>query len=869
VRFPELAFSAGYILLKTGSKPRKSTIKRSYKAKNMKSQQDSYSEKSIVILEGLEAVRKRPGMYIYDTGSLGLHQLVSEVIDNSIDEASIGYCDKITVIIHYDNSVTVIDNGRGIPVGKHAKKKKSTMELVATELHAGGKFDNKSYSTSAGLHGVGLSVVNALSEWMEIEVKREGAVYHQKHMRGKPQGSVEEIAKSKNTGTKVIFKPDSVIFSELNLSKDRITTRLRELAFLNPGVRTILNDERDEEEASEFLFKGGLPDFVKQLNLNKSVTFPRPIHYKRARPVESHDGTTSDVIIEFAMQYNDSYNCIEYAYANNVRTKEGGVHISGFRSALTRVCTNYAKKNNLVKKDDSGLSGEDVREGLTVVVSAKVANPIFGGGQAKTTLTNTELEGPIRSIVNECLSEHFEENPKQAKRICIQSIQAMRAREAARKARQLVRRKGVLDGGGLPGKLTDCSEREPSLCELYLVEGESAGGTAKQGRDRNFQAILPLRGKILNTEKARLDKVLSNEEIKTIIMALGTGVGEDNFDHEKARYHKLIIMTDADVDGAHIRTLLLTFFFRQMASLIEHGYLYIAQPPLFLVKQGKKEIYLEDDATLDKFLVERGVENVELRINNGHGLKEVSGRNLNEVLLAIIQLNELDRLLQRRSINFLKLVRNRKGKRLPMYKLIADDLPYYAYDEKELALLRERFEELPLMQASEEEEEQDIPDTEEEQVPPYVEIEIVESRQIEDLLNLMERNGVPLDKFAAPVSEDNGNTNEDEEEAAPPCFTLLVGDEERPIFSVPGILQAVKEVGRKGIEIQRFKGLGEMNAQQLRDTTMAKDRRVLLQVTMEDALAADKIFTTLMGDRVEPRREFIQRHAAQVSFLDV
>ncbi len=821
-----------------------------------------YSEKNIVVLEGLEAVRKRPGMYIYDTGLIGLHQLVSEVIDNSIDEASIGFCDKIEATVHYDNSITITDNGRGIPTGMHDKKKKSTLEVVATELHAGGKFDNQSYTTSAGLHGVGLSVVNALSEWMEIEVKREGEVHYQKYERGHPVAPVEMIGKSKSTGTKVVFKPDSQVFGDVILSRDRVVGRLRELAYLNPGVKTVLRDEREEPVFTvEFLSKGGLPDFVKLLNESKNVSFARPIAFTREAEIKTLDGSQCTMIYEFALQYNDTYSSIEYAYANNVHTKEGGVHLTGFRASLTRVCNDYAKKNNLLKKDDvGGLSGDDVREGLTVVVSIKIPNPIFGGGQAKTTLTNPELEGPVKSVVYECLRDHFEENPTVARKICSQGIDAMRAREAARRAKALVRRKGALESAGLPGKLADCAEKEPSLCELYLVEGESAGGTAKQGRDRNFQAILPLRGKILNTEKARLEKVLSNEEIKTIITALGTGVGEEHFDIGRARYHKLIIMTDADVDGAHIRTLLLTFFFRQMPKLIESGFLYIAQPPLFLIKQGKQERYVENDAALDSYLVERGVETARLRIGAGGEAREISGKTLAEVLGAIIDLNEMQRLLSRRDILMFKLLTLRVNKRLPAYKIIVNGESHYAYDEKELAQLRERFEELPLFSAAE--------PTEDEGAKPasrIVEIEIVESKQVEELLNILERAGLPLDHFHAIKDKHNGENGKGT--AAP--FHLLVEAEERPVYSLPGLLAAVKEVGRKGIDVQRFKGLGEMNSGQLRETTMSPQRRIILQVRMEDAIESDKIFTTLMGDQVEPRREFIQAHARSVSFLDV
>ena len=547
---------------------------------NTQSIQGTYDESNIVVLEGLEAVQKRPAMYIGTTGPEGLHHLIYEVVDNSIDEASVGFGKKIEVIIHYDSSVTVEDEGRGIPIGQHhIYPDRTALEVVLTMLHAGGKFDNKSYKTSGGLHGVGVSVVNALSEWLEADVKRDGYLHHQRFVRGASEGPREIIRPARKTGTKITFRPDPNIFKEIDFSFDVLATRLREMAFLNSGVTISLVDEREEGKRVDFCFKGGISEFVKFLNQNKNVLHRRPIYFQKEREVREGSDTKM-VSVEIAMQYNDGYQENIFSFANNINTREGGTHLVGFRSALTRTTNEYARKNDLLKKADYSLTGEDVREGLTSVISVKLSQPQFEG-QTKAKLGNSEVKGLVESIVNDGLSEYFEENPDVARKIIGKCFTAAQAREAARKARNLTRRKNALESGGLPGKLADCSERQPELCEIFLVEGDSAGGSAKQGRDRRFQAILPLKGKIINVEKARLDKVLSNDEIQTIISALGTGIGGDDFDLGKSRYHKLIIMTDADVDGAHIRTLLLTFFFRQMPELITNGFVYIAQPPLF------------------------------------------------------------------------------------------------------------------------------------------------------------------------------------------------------------------------------------------------------------------------------------------------
>ncbi|ADG80904.1 DNA topoisomerase (ATP-hydrolyzing) subunit B [Thermincola potens] len=628
----------------------------------------NYGASQIQVLEGLEAVRRRPGMYIGSTSTRGLHHLVYEVVDNSIDEALAGFCDKIEVIIHHDNSITVIDNGRGIPVDIHPKIGKPAVEVVLTILHAGGKFGGDGYKVSGGLHGVGVSVVNALSEWLEVEVKRDNHIYHQRYERGLPVTELKIIGDSNSTGTKITFKPDHEIFEDLVFNFETLSQRLKELSFLNKGLTIILKDERDGNEKT-FQHEGGIIDFVKHLNKNKDVLHPEPIYF---------EGEKDDVMVEIALQYNDGYTENIFSFVNNIHTHEGGTHEAGFKTALTRVVNDYARKYNLLKENENNLTGEDIREGLTAIISVKVREPQFEG-QTKTKLGNSEVRGIVDAVVVEGVGTFLEEHPPFAKRITEKAINAARAREAARKARELTRRKNALESTSLPGKLADCSLKDPAVCELYLVEGDSAGGSAKQGRDRRFQAILPLRGKILNVEKARLDKVLANEEIRAMITAMGTGISDD-FDISKARYHKLIIMTDADVDGAHIRTLLLTFFYRYMRPLIEAGYVYIAQPPLYKVKKNKIDNYVYSDHELEKLL---------------------------------------------------------------------------------------------------------------------------------------------------------------------------------------------NQIGREGVSLQRYKGLGEMNPEQLWETTMNPETRTILRVNLEDAMIADEIFTILMGDKVEPRREFIQTHAKEVRNLDI
>ncbi|MFA5338495.1 MAG: DNA gyrase subunit B, partial [Candidatus Omnitrophota bacterium] len=632
-----------------------------------------YDATTIQILGGIEAVRKRPAMYIGDTTARGLHHLVYEVVDNSIDEANAGVCDRIKVLIHSDNSVSVDDNGRGIPVDIHKTMNKPALEVVLTMLHAGGKFDHKAYKISGGLHGVGVSVVNALSDWMEAEVKRDEKVYHQRFEKGHAKTQMKIIGKSKNTGTKITFRPDKEIFKEIDFSFDVLSQRLRELAFLNPNIEIVLGDERTEKEVT-FKFKGGLVSFIEYLNHNKT-----PLHNK----VISFQREKDEVIVEGAIQYNDGYKENIFSFANNINTIEGGSHLTGFKTALTRAINQYAKGKNLLKDMDS-ISGEDVREGLCAVVSVKLPNPQFEG-QTKTKLGNSEIDGMVASAAFEALSSFFEENPSVANKIVEKNILAARAREAAKKARELTRRKGALDMRGLPGKLADCSERDPQACEVYIVEGESAGGSGKQARNRDFQAILPIRGKILNVEKARLDKILANEEIRTIISALGTGVGEE-FDITKLRYHKVVIMADADVDGSHIRTLILTLFFRQLPKLIEDGYIYIAQPPLYRIKRRDLEEYVHTEKDMDAIILKLGTKAAKLSVA-GKGGKDFSEKEMEKIVNSLIELEKLSYSLDRKGITFRDYVDavDKKKKKYPMYKVQANSKVFFVFDDDELS----------------------------------------------------------------------------------------------------------------------------------------------------------------------------------------
>jgi DNA gyrase subunit B len=813
----------------------------------MNDESKTYTAEKIQVLEGLAAVRKRPAMYIGSTGERGLHHLVHEVVDNSIDEAMAGFCSAIEVTIHVDNSVTVLDDGRGVPVDLHPKLKKPALEVVMTILHAGGKFDNKSYKISGGLHGVGVSVVNALSEWMEVEVYRDGGIYFQRYERGIPVQPVENIGKTKKSGTKVTFKPDKEIFEEIEFRSELLINRLRELAFLNRGLQIKFTDERSDEEPSVFLYKNGIKDFLEHLSRNKS-TLHKVCYCERER---------DNIYIELAFQYNDGYAENIFSFANNINTIEGGTHLIGFKSALTRSVNEYARKNNLTKNSKVSISGDDVREGLAAVISVKLSSPQFEG-QTKTKLGNSEVKGIVESLVNEALTEFFEENPPSARKIVDKAFGAAIAREAARKARDLTRRKGVLDSGDLPGKLADCSERDPGLCEIYIVEGDSAGGSAKQGRDRRFQAILPIKGKILNVEKARIDKMLSNEEIRTLFSAIGCGVGTDEFKPENARYHKIIIMTDADVDGSHIRTLLLTFFYRQMEELIKRGYVYIAQPPLFKIKKGKSERYIRTNREMEDFLIEEGLKGIEVSVNGHQSVFTEAA--LKEIVESLRDLEKLAAAMERKGVTFAEYLRNRQPEtgRLPMYMIEVDGVREFLFSEKDYAKYREKLEErrqgqLPF---NGEAAQTDSNIEDEEEAPR---IEFAESREMEALFKKLHRYGVTPEKCFPPADS-----------SAPICFIIRKnGSEELPAQSAMEILFTIREIARHGLSIQRYKGLGEMNPEQLWETTMNPETRTVLQVKLEDALAAEEVFNDLMGEKVEPRREFIEAHALDVRNLDI
>jgi DNA gyrase subunit B len=786
-----------------------------------------YGADSIRVLEGLEAVRVRPAMYIGSTGESGLHHLVYEVVDNAVDEALAGYCSEINVTIHIDNSVTVVDNGRGIPVEPHPTGP-SSAEVVLTKLHAGGKFDKKAYKVSGGLHGVGVSVVNALSETLEVEIWRDKKVYRQSYRRGEPQAPLEQTGVTDRRGTKVTFKPDGQIFETTVFSFDTLSQRLRELSFLNRGILITLEDERDGKK-HRFQYDGGIASFVEHLNRNKET-----LH-----PVIMIEGNREGMAVEVALQWNDAYAENIYSFANNINTHDGGTHLVGFKSALTKALNNYTASSGLAKDMAEPIQGEDTREGLTAVISVKVPNPQFEG-QTKGKLGNSEVKGIVDSLVYEKLQAYFEENPPLSKRIVFKVLEASRAREAARKARDLTRRKGALDGAGLPGKLAECQERNPELCELYLVEGDSAGGSAKQGRDRKFQAILPLRGKILNVEKARLDKTLASEQIRNIITALGTGVGADDFDITKLRYHRIIIMCDADVDGSHIRTLLLTFFYRQMKELIERGHLYIAQPPLYKAKVGKTERYLKDDPALNAFLMERAVEKRKVRLPSG---REIEGPRLAHLL--------------ERMVAFGKLLDYVEKKGMPRH--LVELLLRGQVKDEEAFTDKARLLEL---------------------------IKPLRDRGADIVLEKDEEHGVfevvlqqPVNGHSREVRLGHGfvtspeykalySTYDEFRELDEPPLLVIDGGETR-LESRQALLDHILGEGKKGLAVTRYKGLGEMTAQQLWESTMNPAIRALLQVRLEDDEVAENIFTTLMGDAVEPRRLFIEENALNVRNLDI
>ncbi|MFO7871230.1 MAG: DNA topoisomerase (ATP-hydrolyzing) subunit B [Kiritimatiellia bacterium] len=803
-----------------------------------------YDATKITVLEGIEAVRLRPAMYVGDTSVRGLHHCVYEVVDNSVDEALGGYCDRIHVKINADGSISVNDNGRGIPVDMHATENRPAVEVVLTTLHAGGKFDQESYKVSGGLHGVGVSCVNALSEWLEVEVRKDGEVYHQRFERGRPVSKLETIGKTKSNGTKVTFFPDSTIFSDLGFDWDILTQRLRELAFLNKGIEIRL-DQEEPERKEVFKFDGGIAEFVEHLNKNKTALHPKVVTIEKER---------DDVQVEIALQYTDSYNEHIFCFANNINTIEGGTHMSGFRSALTRTVNYYARNNKLIKNENETMSGEDIREGLTAVISVKVPRPQFEG-QTKTKLGNSEVQGIVESVLNEELSGYLEEHPSVAKRIVDKALLAARARTAARKARDLTRRKSALDSAALPGKLADCAERDPSRAELYIVEGDSAGGSAKLGRDREFQAILPLRGKVLNVEKARLDKILNNNEIRSLITAIGAGIGHEEFDVSKTRYHKIVIMTDADVDGAHIRTLLLTLFYRQMPQLIEKGYIYLAQPPLYKVTHKKHVEYVETEAEMTRKLLEIGSGELVLE-RDGEG-REVKGRELNAVLETLTRIEQVAHSLLRKGIrleDFLPM-RRKDDKRFPKYLVTLEDgksdEEHYVYTDSELKNLHQEIENRTGRQLEIFSDDSEVGSERE----GLKWVEIYSAQPLGKMVSALEKKGFGAEDYFGGeetqfrLKDADGNVHE--------------------LRSLTRLLDMVREMGEKGLSRQRYKGLGEMNPDQLYETTMDPARRSLQKVMVEDGVRADEIFTVLMGDEVAPRREFIQNNALNVKNLDI
>ena len=815
---------------------------------------EKYDASKIDKLEGLEAVRKRPGMYIGDPDERGLHHSVFEVLDNSIDEHLAGFCSKIEVTVHVDGSVSIRDNGRGIPVDMHPKWNMPAVELVLTNLHAGGKFGQGAYKYSGGLHGVGAKCVNALSDWFKVEVSRDGKVYSMEFARGVTTQKLTVVGKSKGTGTLITFKPDPTIFTITTEFKfDILANRLRELAFLNPGVVIVLTDERDEKTET-FLYKDGIEQFVKQLGRTKQVLHPKPIVISRQK---------DEVFVDCVMQYTDSYSDQILCFANSIANPDGGTHLTGFRSALTRAINQYAKQNNLLKEKDPAISGDDVREGLVCVLSVKLPNPRFES-QTKVKLVNTEIDGLVSSVIYDGLMTHFDANPSVAKRVVEKGLLAARAREAARKARETVR-KSALTGGGLPGKLADCSDRDPANTELYIVEGDSAGGSAKQGRDRKFQAILPIRGKLINVEKARLDKVLQNNEIRTMITAVGTGIGdgegEGAFNMEALRYHKIIIMTDADVDGSHIRTLLLTFFYRQMPELIRRGNVYIAQPPLYQIARKKRVEYVDDDARLNKILIELGTE--EVRLRNLSDANELTEKQLAEILELLESLDKYANALRRHGGDFATYVEQRHPKthELPRHLVKVrdgnDETVHYFHTEEDLEEFGSKNPDLRLF-GEEESDTSLVEKTKNGHTRRARHVELHESKAVADLLAKLAKKGLSVEHYSAQDK---------------PLFELIEGEGDKeqvkPLFSIPEILSSVKEVGRRGLSIKRFKGLGEMNPRELFETTMNPARRKLLRIDLTDAIEAEEMFTKLMGEEVEPRRQFIEDNALNVRNLDI
>lgn len=826
-------------------------------AEESKNEAKDYNASSITVLEGLQAVRERPGMYIGDTGFSGLHQLVYEVVDNSIDEAMAGWCTTIDIVLHRDKGISVEDNGRGIPIEKHEKESKrrgrdvTALEVVMTVLHAGGKFDKDTYKVSGGLHGVGVSCVCALSDKMQVQVSKEGTAYEMEFSKGHVTKQLTKVGSTSKRGTRVSFWPDPTVMKVLDADYDTLAQRMRELAFLNPGVEITLRDERDGgRDDMTFCYRGGLSSFVQYLNENKTPLFPTPIYVKGQK--EGDDGY---VEAEVALQWNDGYAETVFCYANNIATRHGGTHLTGFSTALTRVLNSYIKAKNILKTDKLSITGDDMREGLSAIISVKVANPQFEG-QTKQRLGNSDVGSVVQQIVGEGLTTFFDENPQIAKTIAEKAIIAAQAREAAKRARELTLRKTALDSGRLPGKLIDCQEKNPALCEIYIVEGDSAGGSAKSGRDRRFQAILPIRGKILNVEKARLEKVLQNDAVGLMVSALGCGIGRDAFQLEKLRYHRIIIMTDADVDGSHIRTLLLTFFYRHMPALVENNFVYIAQPPLYRVTRKKQSRYIHSEREMDDYLLELGLSDLHIK----HKGKEISQETLKTMAEAVLEIEDFIQRIERKGTPFREYLslKNQEGI-LPRFLANLTDQERFAYTEEELAALkqvheeaeRKRFE-ATLASIPPEEVTESM-----RQFRPkgLVFTEFYDDVTWEEIEKHLRTVGCPLDAYLIP------------EKVAP--FTIVASDGEEPLHTLKEFIDAIRANGRKDIEIQRYKGLGEMNPEQLWETTMDPQKRTLVKVTMADLVAVEHMFSMLMGEDVPPRRAFIEQHALAVKNLDI
>jgi len=823
-----------------------------------KTQENGYTASSITVLEGLQAVRERPGMYIGDTGINGLHQLVYEVVDNAIDEAMAGWCSTVDIVFHRDTSITIEDDGRGIPVGRHEKESKrlgrdvTALEVVMTVLHAGGKFDKGTYKVSGGLHGVGVSCVCALSEKMIVQVFHDGKIYQMCFSKGHVSEPLKVVGETAKRGTKIQFWPDGTVMKVLDVDYDVLSKRMRELAFLNPGVQITLRDERNGgKDDATYIYQGGLKSFVEYLNENKIPLFQTPIYVKGQK-----DGDDGIIEAEVSLQWNDSFAETIFSFANNIATRHGGTHLTGFSTALTRVLNNYIKSQNLLRTDKLSVTGDDMREGLTAVISVKVANPQFEG-QTKQRLGNSDVGSVVQQIVGEGLTTFIEENPQVAKKIAEKAIIAAQAREAAKRARELTLRKTALDSGRLPGKLIDCQERNPALCEIYIVEGDSAGGSAKSGRDRRFQAILPIRGKILNVEKARLEKVLQNEEVGTMIAALGCGIGRDNFQLTKLRYHRIIIMTDADVDGSHIRTLLLTFFYRHMPQLVENNFVYIAQPPLYRVTRKKQSRYIHSEREMDNYLLELGLSDVQLKI----GDKELSNEELGKLATAILEIEAFIQRIERKGVPFREYLENKNSEGLlPRFLANLVDDEKFVYTEEELANLKKTHEEAQKVRFDETL--RSIPEDERtDEMQKFRPTALTFTEFFDDVVwqeleAHLKTVGYPIESYQIAQEK--------------PLFTILEShDTETPIYILKEFIDFVRVHGRKEIEVQRYKGLGEMNPEQLWETTMDPTKRTLVQVLLEDLVAAERMFTMLMGEDVPPRRAFIEQHALAVKNLDI